>query len=60
MDPELERVLMERVDSENAIIHKSKFGEYMAKPVSYEKETEWQRLAREKNAGDKIKAVSGF
>ncbi|RXG68646.1 Titin, partial [Armadillidium vulgare] len=57
MDSELERVFEERVDPENAILHKSKFGEYMAKPVNYQEETEWQRLAREKNAGDKIKAL---
>ena len=57
MDSELARVFEERVDSEHAILHSSQFGEYMAKPVAFAEETEWQRLAREKKAGVKIKEV---
>lgn len=57
---ELDRVLEERVDSKHSILHESKFGDYMAKPVTKEpQEMDWQRIAREKaSSGDKIKEVS--
>ena len=57
MDSELERVLEERIDADRSILHKSQFGDYMAKPINTT-ETEWQKVAREKNAGAKIKSVS--
>lgn len=57
-DTELERVFEEKIDTDYSILHESKFGEYMAKPMDKTEETEWQKLARKKNAGEKIKEVS--
>lgn len=57
-ETELERVFEEKIDTDYSILHESKFGEYMAKPVDKTEETEWQKLARKKNAGEKIKEVS--
>lgn len=54
---ELDRILEERIDSKHSVIHESKFGDYMARPVVKEQEMEWQKLAREKASGEKIKAV---
>lgn len=59
-ETELDRVFEERIDSDYSILHESKFGEYMARPVDKTEETEWQKLAREKNAGEKIKQVGGL
>ena len=57
-ESELNRVFEERVDSDYSVLHESKFGEYMARPLDKkEEEQEWQRIAREKNTGDKIKQV---
>ncbi|XP_042888253.1 titin-like isoform X7 [Penaeus japonicus] len=56
-ETELDRVFEERIDSDYSILHESKFGEYMARPVDKTEETEWQKLAREKNAGEKIKQL---
>lgn len=57
-ETELERAFEEKIDTDYSILHESKFGEYMAKPVDKTEETEWQKLARKKNAGEKIKEVS--
>ena len=54
---ELDRYLEERIDSKHSVMHESKFGEYMARPVVKDEEVEWQRIAREKASGDKIKEV---
>lgn len=59
VDTELERVFEEKIDSDRSILHESKFGEYMAKPLDKTEETEWQKLARQKKAGEKIKEVRG-
>lgn len=56
-ETELDRVFEEKIDTDYSILHESKFGEYMAKPVDKTEETEWQKLARKKNAGEKIKEV---
>ncbi|KAG7174092.1 Titin-like 20 [Homarus americanus] len=56
-DTELERVFEEKIDSDYSILHESKFGEYMAKPLDKSEEIEWQKLARQKNAGEKIKQL---
>lgn len=54
---ELECAFEEKIDSDYSLLHESKFGEYMAKPVDRTEETEWQKLAKKKNAGEKIKEV---
>lgn len=59
-ETELDRVFEEKIDTDYSILHESKFGEYMSKPLDKTEETEWQKLARKKNAGEKIKEVSGF
>lgn len=56
---ELDRVFEEKIDTDYSVLHESKFGEYMAKPMDKTEETEWQKLAKKKNAGEKIKEVSG-
>ncbi|KAK8746938.1 hypothetical protein OTU49_016904 [Cherax quadricarinatus] len=56
-ETELDRVFEEKIDSDYSILHESKFGEYMAKPLDKTEETEWQKLARQKNAGEKIKQL---
>lgn len=57
-ETELERAFEEKIDTDYSILHESKFGEYMAKPMDKTEETEWQKLAKKKNAGEKIKEVS--
>lgn len=56
-ETELERVFEEKIDTDYSILHESKFGEYMAKPMDKSEETEWQKLAKKKKAGEKIKEV---
>lgn len=57
-ETELDRILEEKVNKDYSILHESKFGEYMAKPIEKGEDLEWQKLARQKKAGEKIKEVS--
>ena len=56
-ETELDRVFEEKIDTDYSILHESKFGEYMAKPMDKNEELEWQKVAKQKNAGEKIKEV---
>ncbi|KAK3888336.1 hypothetical protein Pcinc_007597 [Petrolisthes cinctipes] len=56
-ETELDRILEEKVNKDYSILHESKFGEYMAKPLEKGEDLEWQKLARQKKAGEKIKEL---
>merc|ERR1711915_24796 len=51
---ELDRIYEERVGTETS---DSKFGDYVARSVETTEDTEWQKIAKQKNAGEKIKQL---
>jgi len=53
---ELDRVYEERVGTETTT-HESKFGDYVARTIETTEDTEWQKIAKQKNAGEKIKQL---
>ncbi|CAL4067925.1 unnamed protein product, partial [Meganyctiphanes norvegica] len=55
---ELDRVYQERVESvDTEVSQESKFGDYVARSVDITEDTEWQKIAKQKNAGEKIKQL---
>jgi len=47
----------ERSETKRTTTTDSTFSDYMAKPAVKEQEMEWQKIAREKASGEKIKEV---